>query len=511
VVLCAGFLGGLLAPDAAAEQATGASDERLGRIEDHMRALEDELGALKREKAVEAARIDEVEGEIAEMQGLFERVKLGGYGSVRYDANSLGDEQNTFTFRRLVFTTDAQLAPRLRFYSELEYERFRKLELEREVVLVDESDGGPGLQVKQEIEGTDSSEIALEQAWLEWEFDPRLRFRTGGLLVPLGRFNLNHDDNQWNLPRRSLVDRGVPVLPTPSAWAELGAGFTGRVPFGEGGFDYHLYVVNGAVLEPEFEEFIVTRAGKRDKLELEAEFVPQTGTFSTDSKEAKAFTGRLAWEPSPGRELAFSFYNGRYTPDYLDDQSVTSLALDGAAQLFGFELEGEVVTTHWDGTEDVAESFARRALRKESANSAAFDPVLEPEIELELAGLAKRLTGYWLEARYPFWPEFLPRGDFSNPLLVPTLRLEQVWFDNRVEAVGFEDGVLTEFDHDDRQLGRVTLGMAYRPTPLIVFTAAYEYLWTDSGESLDGLTNFLSARDDEDSAHAFLMGASFGF
>ncbi len=46
--------------------------------------------------------------------------------------------------------------------------------------------------------------------------------------MPLGRFNLRHDDNLWNLPRRSLVDRGVPVLPSTAAWDELGVGFVGK-------------------------------------------------------------------------------------------------------------------------------------------------------------------------------------------------------------------------------------------------------------------------------------------
>ena len=57
--------------------------------------------------------------------------------------------------------------------------------------------------------------------------------RTGGVLVPVGRFNINHDDNRWDLPRRSLIDRGVPVLPSTAAWDELGAGFNGDIPLSD--------------------------------------------------------------------------------------------------------------------------------------------------------------------------------------------------------------------------------------------------------------------------------------
>ncbi len=41
----------------------------------------------------------------------------------------------------------------------------------------------------------------------------------------------------------------------------------------------------------------------------------QTGTFGNDVKDAKAVTGRLAWSPALGHELAGSFYTARYTPD----------------------------------------------------------------------------------------------------------------------------------------------------------------------------------------------------
>ena len=151
---------------------------------------------------------------------LLERVKIGGYGSLRYDNSSLDDLYSTFTFRRFVLTTEAKIAPRLRFSLELEYERFRKLELERSVKPEDE-----GLGLEQAIEGTDGSEIAIEQAWLQYDLTDWLSFRGGAVLVPVGRFNLRHDDNLWNLPRRSLADRGAPVLPSTSAWDELGVGF----------------------------------------------------------------------------------------------------------------------------------------------------------------------------------------------------------------------------------------------------------------------------------------------
>jgi hypothetical protein len=330
------------------------------------------------------------------------------------------------------------------------------------------------------------------------------------VLVPIGRFNIRHDDDLWLLPRRTLVDRGAPVLPIASAWDELGAGFVGRIPVGETSLDYQLYVMNGASIEGTLEELAQTRSGRRDKLELEGEFGMQTGTFSNDIKDSKAVAGRLAWSPGPGHEIAASFYTGRYTPDYLQGADVTSLSLDGITHLYGLELEGEFVTTGWNDIEGVAESFARTALRSESNNTSAFDPRLEPEIEFALNPLARRKSGYWIEARYPFWPAWMPSLGFSQPQLVPVVRWEQVFFDHLLSGLTFSNGLVTAEEIDARQLSRATLGLAYRPMPTVTFTLAYEYIYTGGG-SLVGLTNYLPARENEGSAQSFLTGLTFGF
>ncbi|HXG19210.1 MAG TPA: hypothetical protein VNN62_09080 [Methylomirabilota bacterium] len=78
--------------------------------------------------------------------------------------------------------------------------------------------------------------------------------RAGAVLAPLGRFHPRHNNNLWNLPRRSLVDRGVSVLPSQAAWDELGFGFVGKAPGGqEGALDYQFSVVNGVGLDAELE------------------------------------------------------------------------------------------------------------------------------------------------------------------------------------------------------------------------------------------------------------------
>lgn len=512
-----------LAPEEKIKELQRQMLELQSTMQEQMATMQREMDALKEQQRKTAEETKKQQEEsIQQVQtaqeefkertlSLLDRVKIGGYGSLRFEDSSLDKLGNTFTFRRFVLTTDAKIAPRLRFYGELEFERFRKLELERGVA---REEGGLG--VEEAIEGTNESEIALEQAWLQYDLTDWLSLRGGAVLVPLGRFNLRHDDNLWNLPRRSLVDRGVPVLPSTAAWDELGVGFVGKTSIGKrGALDYQFYVLNGVSLDAEVEKIVQTRDPRRNKFAAEVEFSPSTGTFANDAKEAKSLAGRLAFSPAAGHELAGSFYWGRYTPQFLKDEKVWSLGFDGLTHVGPIDLEWQYIFTRFAGVRNVARSFARVVREQEAEIEEDVSPDLATEIEFELANLARTKHGYWLEARYPFWPEALSNSflgwQFTNPQLIPVLRWEQVWLPSRLREAEFADGVLTEFKTQSRFVHRVTAGLAYVPTPLVRFTLAYEYTWTNSGKSLAGVTNFLPAREKEDHAHALLAGMTFGF
>jgi hypothetical protein len=319
-------------------------------------------------------------------------VKLGGYASMRFEYNSGQDLKDTFTLRRLVLSIDARIASRFRIGTELEFERFRKVELERTTTF----QPGGGATVSQDIEGTNKSEISLEQAWFEVEFKKWLRFKGGAVLVPLGRFNINHDDNQWNLPRRTLVDRGVPVLPVEAAWDELGLGFNGDFEIGEKSkINYQIYVINGALLDPTFETTIQTRPGDTTKFEQEAEFGISTGPFGNDLKNAKTVTGRLMYSPSLGHEFGFSGYWGRYTPDSLPGENLTAFSFDTLQTFGNFDFEAEYVFSHFGGLRNVIDGFAASVIDQESeAESDNTPPGVETEIAFKPNGLASTKRGF---------------------------------------------------------------------------------------------------------------------
>jgi hypothetical protein len=492
---------------------------RLEQLEKNI--AEEESERAKRSEAEKATIVGPVKKDVmadASATGqsyfgkLIEQTKVGAYGSLRYGTSNLDDLHNTFTFRRFVLTVDSPIAERLKANLELEFERFTQLELEKRTF----PDSG-GLKTEFAVEGTNESEISFEQAWVQYDIHPWLNFRAGAVLVPLGRFNINHDDNRWDLARRSLVDRGVSVLPAKSAWPELGAGFLGDFPVGrQGKLSYQWYVMNGVALDSELETIVQTRDGARDKLEGEVVLTPSRGTFSDDLKAGKAISTRWAYSPWLGDEIAASLYWGRYTPDFLADQNVFSFAVDGKKTWGPFEIEGQYVSSTWSGVNNVAKSFARKALEQSRAVPSSASPDFEAEIEFELSQLAKRKQGYWMDFRYRFWPEFLRDTflgrSYSNPQLISTLRWEQVWLQGLIREIDFSGGTLTDLQKESRLINRATLGLTYRPVPLAAFTIAYEFTRTNDGKSLSSVTNFLApAKEDENLQHAVLFGLTFGF
>src|SRR5215475_1350661 len=198
----------LLVSFGSAAPADAASPEELDA---KLKALQEQVDALKKEleKSRQAPAVAAPPAPAPATTPWITDFKIGGYGSVRFESSDIDKVGDTFTFRRFVLSGDATIANRIRSVVELEFEHLTELEVEKSAP----SEGGLR-GFSNSIESSNNSEISLEQAWVEFMLAEWLRFRAGMLLVPLGRFNLNHDDNRWDLPRRSLVDRGVPVLPS---------------------------------------------------------------------------------------------------------------------------------------------------------------------------------------------------------------------------------------------------------------------------------------------------------
>ncbi|QEC69811.1 hypothetical protein FRZ67_21835 [Panacibacter ginsenosidivorans] len=139
---------------------------------------------------------------------------LSGYGSASYQRD-FNLKQSTATLERVVLFVGHQFNPKISVFTEMEIEN-AKVE-----------GGEPG------------GEIALEQAFLKFNLNPR-QYLIAGLIIPrIGLLNENHLPVNFNGVERPLVEQ----LVIPATWRELGIGFYGtanRLPL-----NYSVALVNG--------------------------------------------------------------------------------------------------------------------------------------------------------------------------------------------------------------------------------------------------------------------------
>lgn len=460
-------------------------------------------------------------------RGVFgDSVRIGGYGSFRFETNSLdklqrvGDlpvarrSSNGFDIRRLVLTADVTPVERLRFYTELELERFGKIEIER--TAIPENRGGQsrlaGTRFIQELEGQDGSEIKLEQFWVQYDLTKNLAVRGGIILPPLGRFNILHDDDYWDIPRRTLIDRDAPALPVKSAWSEAGAGLIGSKPIGKGFINYQFYVVNGVSLDFALEQVIAVRDDKT-KIEFEPEIGFDSGPVN-GSRAASAVTWRLGVSPRVGNEIAFSGYHGKYTPKFLQTSAyINSLGVDGKFTAGNFEGEGEFIYTKFGKMQRVLNDIARNLV-----NSSTEDELNETETEVEVGlkgPFTDRRHGFWFDLKYRWRPDWLKQSfwgeGFSDPQLIPIIRYERVWYNKLVREFSFARGAGGDLDVENLSQDRVTLGLTYRPVSSVPISFAYQRNQRRGGSTLIFPDTLGLGRAADRSFGAFMIGVALGF
>lgn len=355
-----------------------------------------------------------------------------------------GDKVQEFDQLRTVVNLAADIHERIKLYIEIEHEHGG-------VVANGQATGG---------------ELELEQAWFDYKINDALTFRAGNILVPVGRYNLYHESFINNLVDRPLVSRRL----APTTWWEEGAGFHGT-PLDTDylGLSYEAYVFN---------------PGRPDRVSSGGGFRGIRGQAATpiyDNKKAAA--ARIALEPAR---------RAPWLADYLE------LGLSGYITGFrGFEGEdADGNDVNFDGGE--AHILALDATYEKwmfgVKGEAAF---ARTDAGANNTGDHQSGWGYYVEGFVKFWPSFLndsPFGkDFKDPKLVFAVRYD--WVD------------LNEDTLDQRDLGRVTLGIGYRPVPNTVFK--FDYQMDHSPSSRGGTT--LGESGHGKNTDAFLFSIATGF
>ena len=312
------------------------------------------------------------------------------------------------------------------------------------------------VEIEHGIREVSDNEISLEFAHLDYLVNEPFNIRAGILLIPLGKFNLLHDSPLNDLTDRPLVSQ----LVIPSTMAETGAGFYGTLyPGRTSKLDYEFYVTTGpcgynADGSPRVSEENGTKNSRQRKCASED---------GLDINNGKAVTGRVAFSPMLGVEVAGSSYYGNQSPTSYNPLSIT--AVDWTLQKGPFEILGEAA---W--------AYARGNSRAIPGNTIGGGAGLPTGTSLTGLGISlnplaappQRMQGFYLQGNYHFMPAFLtklsPKRFGEGSTFTAVIRYDRVNLnlDNRGESQG--------------QLEQISFGLNYRPVEDAVFKVSYQYM-----------------------------------
>jgi hypothetical protein len=360
---------------------------------------------------------------------------VGGYFDIQYRAHSNGVLEgygngvtNGFDQQRFVPFIYADITEHVKFASELE--------------------------IEHGIRGAGENEISLEFAFIDYLINEPVNLRAGIILIPIGKFNLLHDSPLNDLTDRPLVSQFV----IPSTMSETGAGFYGTFyPGRTGKLDYEFYYTTGPCgYNQDGTPRVKEETGTKDSRQRKCE----ESTDGLDINNGKAVSGRLAYSPMLGVEVAGSNYYGNQSPYSYNPLSIT--AIDWTLQKGPFELIGEAAWSYARGNSraipgnTMPQGFAPGSLMTgvNTLNPAAFPP--------------QRMQGFYIQGNYHFMPAILtklsPKRFGEGSTFTAVIRWDQVDLnqDNTGPSMGRQQ--------------QISFGLNYRPVEDAVFKISYQYL-----------------------------------
>ncbi len=234
---------------------------QLDETRQQVTATHDKVEIAEEQLGVTADYLDQVRTSTAATN---DSTQLGGYGELHYNNLDIEDDgrDRSVDFHRFVLMFNHSFSDRLRFFSELEVEHS-----------VSASDA-PG-------------EVALEQAFLEFDLNDEHFARAGVFLVPVGITNETHEPPTFYGVERNDVENII----LPTTWSEAGAGVGGRYA---SGLSWDLAVHSGMKTPTSGGSAFRVRSGRQEVAEATANDL--------------AYTARLKYTGIPGLELSGSYH-----------------------------------------------------------------------------------------------------------------------------------------------------------------------------------------------------------
>ncbi|WP_340266257.1 porin [Sphingobium mellinum] len=335
---------------------------------------------------------------------------IGGYGEISYNGYVHDASRNQADLKRFVLFFGHRFNDRISFNSEVEVEH-------------------------AVASSGDQGEVEIEQAYLNYAFNPELNVKAGLFLMPFGFINRNHEPPVFYGVERNEVERRI----IPSTWREGGVSVWGSTPFG---ISYDVGVTTGF-----------------DFAKLDDAGAPLLGThqeLQLAHAASLSVYGSLEYTPTPGVLIGGAVFTGKTghaNADFKSDPTAPDFAGVG----------GRV--TLWDVHARVQHSgFDIEALysRGTFANSAAIDQIIldyNSANGAERAILPSAFYGWLIQGAY----SFSLGGDVT---LDPFVRYEK--YDTQAKL---PLGLTADPANRDRVL---TTGVSFHPLHEVVVKLDYQ-------------------------------------
>ncbi len=412
------------------EGSSASGDERFDQLERHIMQLTEEMRQLKEERKAEQQQRTEHQELLQELRtdmGQMEESKwldpdswlnkftLGGYGEMHANFGE-GKTADLFDIHRLVLYLGYDFNEWIKFHSEIELEH----------AFVSSGSGG---------------EVSIEQAYVDFLTNPKLNFRVGRILTPLGIINKKHEPPTFNGVERPSFAKFI----IPSTWSSDGVGIFGTLaPW----LKYELYAVAGL----DGSEFSATGGIRGGRIK------------ERPSLHEPAVTGRFDFYPLAGRDaprdqklrVGLSSYFG---------------GLDNGNKGSNPGINGEIFIYSADFEYSICKFDFRGAIAHEIIDGAGDMG----------SGTASQIFGWYAEGAYHFWPEAWKKGKLEKSDAVVFVRYDV--FDTQHKM---PSGVSRDPAGDRSEW---TIGMNFYPIPNLVLKVDYQIRRDGTGGDLDNLLN----------------------
>jgi len=230
-----------------------------------------------------------------------DRTSLGGYGEMHLN---LGDKEE-IDFHRWVLYLSHQFTDQVTFFTELELEHSLS---------------------KDTDDGSNSGEVELEQAYIDFALGENTNVKVGQMLLPVGLINETHEPDTFFGVERNNVEKNI----IPATWWEGGVAAQQRF---ENGLSFDGMVHSGLNVPDSGKNAFRIRSGRQKVSEADA--------------SEWAATARARYQGITGLDVsAFLQYQSDLSPLNAEDNAALLMGGTVSYQRGGFGLRGLVA--HWD-------------------------------------------------------------------------------------------------------------------------------------------------------------------